>query len=53
MGAANCETIITFAGSWGGTGMTSYADQNEAWPPGGAANCETGAAFMGSWERSE
>ena len=53
MGAANCETVITFVGSWGGTGMTSYADQKEAWQPRGAANCETGAAFMGSWERSE
>ena len=53
LGTANCETVATFADSWGANGVTSYADQNEAWPPLGAANCEDVAAFMGPWDRSE
>ena len=39
------------AGAAGGSsGVTSYADQNEASPSLGAANCETVATFVGSWE---
>ena len=54
LGAANCETVVTFVGPWGGaSGVTPYTDQNETWPPRGAANCETVAVFMGSWDRSE
>ena len=29
LGAANCETVATFVGSWGLSGMVSYADQSE------------------------
>ena len=32
------------------SGVTSYADQNEASPSLGAAKCETAATFAGSWE---
>ena len=32
------------------SGVTPYADQNEASPPLGAANCETVGVFGGSWE---
>ena len=36
LGAANCETVVTFVGSWGrASGVTSYADQNEPGRPGG------------------
>ena len=39
------------AGAAGGSsGVTSYADQNEASPSLGAAKCETAATFAGSWE---
>ena len=29
LGATNCETVATFVGSWGLSGMVSYADQSE------------------------
>ena len=50
LGAANCETVATFVGPWGASGVVSYADQKAASPPLGAANCETVATAVGPWE---
>ena len=45
-GLRNTKTVATFVGLWGGSGVTSYADQTEALPAQGAATCETVAAFV-------
>ena len=50
LGAADCETVATFLGSWGPGVVTSYADQKWTSPCLGAADCETGAAFVDRWD---
>ena len=47
LGTANSETVATFVGSRGPSGVVSYANQNEASPSLRAANCEAVATFVG------
>ena len=45
LGAAKCETVATFVGSWQ-VQRSRVIRKSDL----GAANCETVASFVGSWE---
>ena len=52
-GAAICETVATFVGSWEGKQSDVLPESEEASPSLEGANWETVAAFVGSWEAQQ